>query len=254
MANNKGKTASPHANDETVVYKVMAAVLAACVGVCALVRVKSAYALAGSWRAVYSGLLWAFWIGAAVGVLCIAGAVLLRRRGALSYALGFAAALGVLTAITCGALRTYYLSAMTACYYLWIASALLYSVYLLYQREFFVIAFLTALAGGTFYLLSHSTRSTGTITATVLLILCSVAAAALTFLTARAGGVLTVGKRKYSLFHAGFAALPLYLACAFWPLCAIAALIVGSTFAYYCVYAAVGGALIAVCYYTIKLM
>lgn len=254
MANNKGKTASPHANDDSVVYKVMAAVVAACAGVCALIRVKKAYSLAGSWSSVHTGLLWALWIAVALGAVCIVGAVLLRRRAALRYVLGFVAALCVLTAASCLLLRVFWVSAAVACYYLWVAAALLYSLYLLYQREFFVIAFLTALAGGTFYLLSRSSRSSYAILATALLIVCSVLTAIVTFLTARSGGRLELGKHRIPLFSAGFAALPLYLVCVFWPLCAIAALIVGSTFAYYCIYAAVGAALIAVCYYTIKLM
>lgn len=254
MAKNKGKTVSPHADDETVVYKVMAAVAAACAGVCAFIRVKAAYAKAGSMLAVSRGLLVALIAAAVLAAVCIGAAVLLRRRKALRYVFGFAAALGILTAVSCAALRAYWVSAATACYYLWIAAALLYSLYLLYQREFFVIALLTAAAGGTFYLLSHSVRSTGAIAATAVLVALGVLTAIVTFLTARSGGCLTLGKKKLSVFPAGFAPLPLYLTAVLWPLCALCALIVGSAFAYYCIYAAVGGALVAVCYYTIKLM
>ena len=254
MAKNKAKNVSPHADDESVVYKVMAAVTAAVAGVSVLIRVKAAYARAGSMLAVYDGLLWALILSLVLAAACAAAAALLRRHKALRYVLGFLAALGLLTAASCAALRAYWVSAATACYYLWIAAALLYSLYLLYQREFFVIAFLTAVAGGTFYLLSHSVRSTGAVAATIVLVVLSVLAAVVTFLTARSGGVLTLGKKKLQLFPAGFSPLPLYLAAALWPLCALCALIVGSTFAYYCIYAAVGGALVAVCYYTIKLM
>ncbi len=254
MAKNKARSVSPHENDDTVVYKVMAAVVAACAGICALIRVKAVYSVAGSMMRVYNGLLWGVWICAALAVVCGLACALLRRRKGWCYVLGFVCAVSLLSCVSCLALRIFWIDAASGCYYLWVAAALLYSLYLLYQREFFVVALLTAAAGAVFYMLSRIGSSALSIAAVCVLFALSILATVLTFLTARADGKLHLGKRTFQLFNSGFAPLPLYLASALWPLCAIAALILGSAFAYYCIYAAIGCALIAVCYYTIKLM
>ena len=67
------------------------------------------------------------------------------------------------------------------------------------------------------------------------------------------GGCLTFKGRTVRLFSGKAGAMPLYLACAILLACVLAALVLGSTFAFYCVYAAVGGLFIAACYYTIRL-
>jgi hypothetical protein len=253
MANHNSKNVAPHGSGDSVVYRVMAAVVVACAAIFVLMHVKSAYSLAGSMMRVYRGLLVGAWVGAALTVVCAVAAFLLRRKVGWRYVVGFVGAVSALSLVCCVLLRIYWVSAATGCYFLWIAAALLYSLYLLYQHELFVIATLTTIAGVTFYLLSHS-ASTLAICAMIVLIALSVLVAVLTFIATHHNGQLTLFGHTFQLFSVGFAALPLYLACVLWPLCAIAALLVGSTFAYYCIYAAVGGALIAVCYYTIKLM
>ncbi len=254
MSKTTKKYAAPHAGDDTVVYKVMAAVAAACAAVCILVRVIAAYRTAGGMVQIYDALLIAMWIALAVAVVFAVGAVALRRRRGLCYASGFVSAVGLLSFASCLMLRLYWVSAAAGCYFLWIAAALLYCLYMLYPREFFVIALLTAAAGGTFYLLSRVGTSRLSILAVAVLTVLSVLCAVLTFLAARTNGRLRIGKRTVQLFSVNFAAIPLYITCALWPLCGIAALLLGSVFAYYCIYVAVGSALIAVCYYTFKLM
>ena len=254
MAKHNTKSAAPHAGDDSVVYKVMAAILVAVIAVTVLIRVKAFYSTAGGLSIVSAGLVWGIWISLALAVICAAAAVLLRSRKTLCYTLVFAGAAFVLALVSCVLLRTYWVTVAAGCYYLWIAAALLYSIYLLYQREFFFVALVTAVAGGTFYCTSHAYGSAASILCVVLLVCLSVLTAALTFKLAKSEGKLSVGKKAVQLFSPNFSAFPLYIVSVLWALCAVAVLVLGSAFAYYCMYAAVGVSLVAVCYYTIKLM
>lgn len=254
MAKHNAKTVAPHADDDSVVYKVMAAILIAVVAVAVLIRVKAFYSTAGGLSIVSTGLVWGGWISLALAVVSGLAAVLLRNRKTLRYLLVFAGVVFLLSLASCVLLHTYWVTAAAGCYYLWIAAALLYSIYLLYQREFFFVALVTAVAGGTFYCISHAYGSAAAILCAVVLVILSVLTAALTFTLAKNEGKLTLGKKTIPLFSPNFSAYPLYIVSVLWALCAIAALILGSAFAYYCIYAAVGVSLVAVCYYTIKLM
>lgn len=133
-------------------------------------------------------------------------------------------------------------------------SCILYLIYLLYPMDFTVIAFLTGLTGYGFYL--HDQR--GGITRLVLAIyavscLLCLAAIVLTGLAAKKSGKLTVGKFSLRLYSGTEGPIPLYLTGTLWIVCIAAALIAGSTFAHYGLYAAGGFAFIAACYYTINL-
>ena len=74
----------------------------------------------------------------------------------------------------------------------------------------------------------------------------------LTALAARKDGKLSIGSHSVQIF-VGRSPMLLYLTCALWALCTICVLLLGATFAYYCLFAAIAYELIAACYYTMKL-
>ena len=134
------------------------------------------------------------------------------------------------------------------------SACILYLVYLLYPIDFTIIALLTGLTGYGFYLHDHR----GGVTRLVLAVyaaacLLSLAAIILAGFAAKRSGKLTIGKYSFRLYDGAEGPLPLYLTGTLWIVCIAAALIAGSTFAHYGLYAAGGFAFIAACYYTINL-
>lgn len=133
-------------------------------------------------------------------------------------------------------------------------ACILYLIYLLYPLDFTVIAFLTGLTGYGFYLHDQRCGVTRLVLAiyAVSCLLC-IAAIILAGFAAKRSGKLTVGKYSFRLYDGAEGPIPLYLTGTLWIVCIAAALIVGSTFAHYGLYAAGGFAFIAACYYTINL-
>ncbi len=254
MANHNKKAAAPKANDDTVVYKVMVALIIAVAALAVFVRVRAVYSTAGGLAPVRAGLNWGILIGAIAAVVSGIGCIVLRRRKVLGFSLGMICATGVLTVISCLLFRVYWVTCAGLCYYLWVAAALVFCLYQLYQREFFVIGLLTAAAGGVFYCTSSAFSAAFSIAANLVLIVLCLLTAAAAFALTKTEGTLKLGSKTIQLFSKDFSAFPLYIVSVLWALCAVATLILGSAFAYYCIYAAVGVALVAICYYTIKLM
>ena len=82
-----------------------------------------------------------------------------------------------------------------------------------------------------------------------------VLAAVICMLAARAAkrnGTVSIGGRTVRIF-VGRSPMLLYLTAALWVLCTVCVLLLGATFAYYCLFAAIAYELIAACYYTMKL-
>jgi uncharacterized integral membrane protein len=148
----------------------------------------------------------------------------------------------------------YSYEAMSYLYFFLVAGCSLYLVYLLYPIDFFLIAALTALSGGAFYLHGRAGRmGTADLIIYVVLALLAVATLVAANKAAAKGGMLTIGKKTLRLFSGKAGANPLYLTCAIMVACILASVLLGGTFAFYCVYAAVGGLFVAACYYTIRL-
>ena len=71
-------------------------------------------------------------------------------------------------------------------------------------------------------------------------------------LASRRQGRLKLGDRTLKIYICG-TPLALYITCVVWVLCAALVLLLGATFSYYCLIAAIAYELIAACYYTVKL-
>jgi len=169
--------------------------------------------------------------------------------------------LGTTLALTCGAvaaasfaLYQFWFFAIPYLYFFVIAGCALYLVYILYPHDFFLISFITTATGAAFY--RHGQAGyTGraTIALYVLLAFLSVGILVLTYMAARKNGTVCVKGKTLRIFAVKNGATPLYLTGAILLACIAASLVLGSVFAFYCVYAAVGGLFIAACYYTIRL-
>ncbi len=199
--------------------------------------------LAFKWSATISAVLFA-----AGTVTAVFGKGVLRKAG-MAVAVTFA-----VLAVSAWLLFKFWYAPIGYLYFFLIAGCALYLVSLIYPKDFTAIATLAAAAGAVFYF--HGKQGYLNTTGIVLYVLVSVlllAAMVLTWKAAAHGNTITIAGKPLRLFRGKAGPIPLYLTGAIGAACIIACLLLGSTFAYYCTYAAAGGLFIAACYYTIRL-
>ncbi len=196
-------------------------------------------------------------ITAISAVLAIAGgitALIGRKNKTLR---NVALAVGVSFAlISAGSFQLYikWFTALPLLNFVTIAGGCLYLIWILYPHDFFLISLLSVLSGAAFY--RHGQAGASNMSTTglyVILLLLTAAVLVLTFLAAKKGGLVSIRNKHLRLFMGKKAAMPLYLACSINAACLLASLLLGAGFAFYCVYAAVGGFFVAACYYTMGL-
>jgi hypothetical protein len=249
----KQKAADP--SEEVVIYKIMVAMIVVCIALIGVYWINSNYGVVRYTMTIYQGvLIGAIVFGAIAAVLLVAAAIT-RQRKMLCHGLLTGALIAALYALTSLALRIYVFSAALPLYCFWVAIGVLYAVWLLYQREFFLISLLTV-AAGMLFLLAFRTYGGGMNTRLLLTVIVVIALAALiciaTASASRHHGEISLGGRSIRIYI-GTSPLLLYLTCTVWVLCTICVLLLGATFAYYCLFAAIAYELIAACYYTMKL-
>ena len=249
-----------HSTDDSVIYKIMIALGMLCILLLALQLVSRYYRLAGPMMAVRTGLGWAAVLGGILTVVFAAVWLTMRRRSAFWRMA--ALPLTLLSLAVCLSSWLLYVTWVTfvpALYAVYIAAAVLYMIALLYQHEFLLLSLVNTCAGGVFYCLSRFYGAAATLSVwTVLLNLVLLAAAGLAvWLTVsarkRPDGTLKLFGRSLRLAEADTSSLLMYVSCVVWVVCLIGAAVLGSVFAYYCIYAAVAFELIAAVYYTVKL-
>ena len=139
-------------------------------------------------------------------------------------------------------------------YFLAIAGFLLYIIFMLYRWEFFLVTLTTIVSGGAFLAFS---RGFGLGNAgkwiLVAVIVVWVLTTACAFLASQKKGKIVVGKLNYTMFSSRFTPVLLYAINGLWLVCTIAALLLGSLFSYYCMFAAIAVEFIAAVYYTFQL-
>ena len=250
--NNQKKTPGKKAED-MVIYKACIDLAIFIVGFLLLRWASADYGVPDTFDAWRCGLQWT---AIACIPLTIAGIVLsvLKKQARKAW---IAATIGVaIFGLVCLALYIFAYEPLPYLYFLLIAGCALYLVKLLYPMDFFIIATVTTLSGTAFYLHGHWGYASNFVLA--LYILNIVVMAVVIFLcknaSANDGRVICKKCGKSKVLYAGKAgATPMYATCAILLACTIAALIIGSVFAYYCVYAAAAYLFIAACYYTIRL-
>lgn len=245
--NTKQKT------DNSVVYKVTLALVLLCAGVLALRGIHNYYVTIGGQLALdpIRGILVAVGFG-----LAAAGAVLLAVwknaicRTVVPWLILIFAMVGM-TGVSMLAEFTYGFSLL---YFLWALALVQYIIYLLYRWEFFLFSLPTACAGFLFYQMkigfSMSLRNflplVLTVVSMAVLLVISVSAS-------KNKGCLVLGSLRLRLFSKNYNPFLHYLVVALWTICILAAWLLGSLFAFYCMFAAIALEFIAAVYYTFQL-
>lgn len=194
------------------------------------------------------------WLSIGSAVVTVAGVVMCFLKKPVLKTVGiWVAASFAVVAASCFALYEFWYEAIPYLYFLVIAAGALYLIWLLYPHDFFLISLVTTLAGGAFYNHGQGYLGTSSILLYAVLAVLAVGIMVLTHLASRKNGVLSLKGKTIRLYMGKNGAVPLYLTCAILLACIVASVLLGSTFAFYCVYAAVGGLFIAACYYTIRL-
>lgn len=240
-------------NDDSVVYKVMIALVAACVCLLSLRSLRSYYATIEGFTALYDYTNIFALVGLILAVVSAAVCFLWKNKIARAIAPWFLVA-GLLIAAIGRSMRVSGVADFTFLYFLIFAVLIQYIIYQLYRWEFFLFSLSTVTAGGVFFSFSKGLYWTAK-NVTVLVILVLVLAA--TTLCCRMAyankGFLSLGKIRVRLFGAKAAPALIYIVNALWLVCAACIPLLGGLFAYYCMFAAIAVEFIAAVYYTFQL-
>lgn len=239
--------------DDAVVYQVMVALVLLCCALLGLRALRSYYATVGGFTALYDYAAWIGWGGVVLAGAALAATVLWKNRVARAI-LPWFCALGAVAAATGFSMRLAWVDGFSFLYYFCGAMALQYIVFKLYRWEFFLLSLSTVLAGGLYFCLSNGTGWTPrAIFLLAALAVSVVGTTLLALLAGRQGGTVRLLGRNLRIF--GKRATPVFILAAngLWVLCTVAVVILGSLFAYYCMFAAIAVEFIAAVYYTFQL-
>ena len=166
----------------------------------------------------------------------------------------FVAGVCIVLALSCLLVMYSYVVAKRILCVFFPAAAILFLIYSVYQRDFFMICLLLFPVTGIFWLFSRTAnRGVALLALIVGLVLCAVGLA-LFLMTAKNKGILKLGKNKFSLFTKDSSKshfIPLYAITA---AILIAAFIFTSPLAKLAIIASIAYLFICVIYYTVKLM
>ncbi len=258
MAMNQRPVPQKNSNrdDDSVIYKIMAALVMLCVLLVGLQFTSRYYSVVGTMFTTQSVLL-GVGIGSAVLFLGSVGLWFYSRRlrpllHSFSWILGI---FFLVVALSCWVLYVTWVSYIPYLYAVYIAATVLYMIAMLYQPEFFLLSCVNITAGGVFYALSRLYNGRLFAMALYALLVVIIAVVALVVFKARKtdDGMLNLGKRSIAIATANTSPLPVYLSCVVWLLCLVLSAVLGSVFAYYCLFAVAAFELAAAVYYTVKL-
>lgn len=243
-------------DDDSVIYKIMAALVMLCVLLVGLQFTSRYYSVVGTMFTTQSVLLG---VGIASAVLFLGSVGLWfysRRLRPLLHS--FSWILGIfflVVALSCWVLYVTWVSYIPYLYAVYIAATVLYMIAMLYQPEFFLLSCVNITAGGVFYALSRLYNGRAVTIGLYVLLVAVIAVVALVVFKARKtdDGMLKLGKRSIAIATANTSPLPVYLSCVVWLLCLVVSAVLGSVFAYYCLFAVAAFELAAAVYYTVKL-
>lgn len=240
-------------NDDAVVYKVMIALVAACVCLLGMRSLRDYYATVEGFSALFERTNTIALVGLILAVASVAVSFLWKNKIVRAVAPWFLVA-GLLMAATGRSMRVSGVADFSFLYFLIFAVLIQYIIFQLYRWEFFLFSLSTVTAGGVFFSFSKGLYWTAkNITVLVILVLV-LAATTVCCRTACANkGFFTFGKTRVRLY--GAKALPalLYIVNVLWLLCAACIPLLGGLFAYYCMFAAIAVEFIAAVYYTFQL-
>lgn len=239
---------------DPTVYLVTIAFAVMLASVWALRKLGRLYVMNGTFLQIYAATAYAAWIFGAITVAALVVWIVLREKRAARTVCPYVAAIGALWFVTALILRNNWANEMKAIYLLHASFYCLYIVYLLYKAEFFFVSLSTVAAGITFYLyhfgFAANARSVtiGVVLAAALLVSLVTAA-----LAAKNKGSIVVKGHAFRVFPATYNPVLTYITCLIWAVLYVLTLLIGSAFAYYCIFVAVAYELIAAVYYTFQL-
>ncbi|MBO6054498.1 MAG: hypothetical protein J6P31_03170 [Oscillospiraceae bacterium] len=254
MAKKKPVAVPASSNDDSVVYKVMAALIAACIEVLVTQRVCKVYDTFEKMDVVKHALGIAGIVLAVLSAAALAAAIILRRKPKAVFPVVLTFVNLVMCCAAAFVLYHFWTGPAIILYFVYFALAVLVAVYYLYQPEFFLLTIECMTAAFGFYCLSQTIQSSlklsilvGICMAVVFLLV-----GGLAFSASKKHGYLKLkGTKIRVLRHES--PLILYITSLVWLLCLIAASVFGSFFSYLCVFAAIAWAFVFAIYYTIKL-
>lgn len=257
MGNKKGVTAEKlsknKAGNDSVVYKVMVALVLLCGGLVALRSLRTSYATVGGMEIWDPMVPWMILVGF-IGCIIALVVWLVWKNKAARLVLPWVALVLGMVGFTGLSMKLFWTQGFSSLYFLWVAATVQIVIYLLYGWEFFLFSLPTAGAG--FLFLSFSTGFSMSIWNVLVLAaaaICMIVTFLLAFAASRNDGMVCFGKKKVLLFSGKYTPTLHYLVCGLWLVCIIAALLLGSLFSYYCMFAAVAAEFIAAVYYTFQL-
>ncbi len=244
-----------HKNDATVVYRAGAALLIACAILFGLQLVGRNYPLVKYFEAFQVGLAWSAGIFALIAVIGLVGLLGLRRKSRFWRAVSLPSMLlGIGLSLSCLLLYYRWDQDIPLLFFLCIAGAVLYLIWLLYQPEFFLLSLVNISAGGVFYCLSkYNGPATYAAILRIFLAVLTLGCMLLLFLAGKRDGELPLFGRTWRAISRGGTPLLLYITGAVWLVCLAAGIVLGPVLSYYCIFAAVAFELAAAVYYTMKL-
>ena len=241
-------------NDDSVVYKVMIALILACLEVLVTQRVCRAYNSVNLMDTVKQALFVAGFVLLGAALICCGIAVILRKKPNARFVLWLLTANLAFCCIAAFVLYFFWTGPAMLLYFLYFALAVAVSVALLYQPEFFLLFLSSITAAFGFYCLSQVYGSSLplAILVNVGMALVFLILALVSFLAAKNKGILSLGTARVRVLQLG-TALPIYISSLVWLLCQAAGIFLGATFCYVCIFAAIAAAFLFAIYYTVKL-
>lgn len=240
-------------SDDSVVLKVMIALALLVFSIYMLQVISNAYGTLDGFERLYPVMLTVTLVCAALAVVSIVLALVLKNRTVRAIC-PYTAAVFALFAVTALALRLFWVQPLHALYILNAAVYCLYIVYMLYRMEFFLVSLITVLAGTVFYFFSNGFGLNVRSIVLALILLAAIAIVAVIAMQAgKRNGLVPFAGCTYRVFPPKFSPVMLCITCAVWLVCFVLTLILGATFSYYCMFAAVAFELIAAVYYTFQL-
>lgn len=240
-------------SDDSVVLKVMIALALLVFSIYMLQVISNAYGTLDGFERLYPVMLTVTLVCAALAVVSIVLALVLKNRTVRAIC-PYTAAVFALFAVTALALRLFWVQPLHALYILNAAVYCLYIVYMLYRMEFFLVSLITVLAGTVFYFFSNGFGLNARSIVLALILLAAIAIVAVIAMQAgKRNGLVPFAGCTYRVFPPKFSPVMLCITCAVWLVCFVLTLILGATFSYYCMFAAMAFELIAAVYYTFQL-
>lgn len=250
----KNTRAQIQTKSDPTVYLVTAAFVVMLVSVWALRKLGRLYVLNGTFLQIYAATVYAAWIFGVIAAAALALWIVLRKNRVARTVCPYVAAISALWFVTALILRNNWANEMKAIYLMHASFYCLYIVYLLYRAEFFFVSLATVTAGITFYLyhfgFGPNARS---VTIGVVLALSLLVCVLTALLAAKNKGMIVVKGHALRVFPPSYSPVLMCITCLIWAVLYLLTLLIGSAFAYYCIFVAVAYELIAAVYYTFQL-